>query len=230
MEEIKLNLHKVLNNIEKSANKSGRKLDDITTIVVTKNIDIVRINNLVSNSNIINLGESKVQEFLYKYDNIDKSRQWHIIGHLQKNKVKYIVDKVKMIQSVDSLALAKQIDKYAKDKNIISDILIQINISNEPTKYGLHPKEVKKNIEEIIKLTNVSIKGLMTIAPYVEKPNKNRELFAKMNDLFIDINSDFKDNISMKYLSMGMTNDYEVAIEEGSNMVRIGTAIFGNRY
>lgn len=228
MNTISENLKVINANIKKAASKSGRKPEDITILGVTKTIDIERIKQLIS-LGIINLGENKVQELLQKYDVINSDVNWHLIGHLQTNKVKYIVDKVKMIHSVDSIKLAEEINKRAKQNNLTVDILIEVNIAQEASKHGINADELPLLVEKILKLDNINLKGLMTVAPFVENPQNNRIYFKKMRNLFVDIQEENKDNITMEFLSMGMTNDYEVAIEEGANIVRIGTGIFGAR-
>lgn len=225
---IKENLEEINEKIKIAAEKSGRKREDILLLGVTKTIDVERIKEMIS-CGVNSLGENKVQEIMDKYDAIGKGVDWHLIGHLQTNKVKYIVDKVKLIHSVDSLKLAEEIDKRAKQHNIIAEILIELNIAGEESKHGIKPEEAVELCEKIAKLENVKIRGLMTVAPFVENPQENREYFAQMRKLFIDIRNKNIDNIDMTYLSMGMTNDYEVAIEEGANIVRIGTGIFGKR-
>ena len=170
-----------------------------------------------------------VQELCEKYENISKPVHWHMIGHLQTNKVKYIIDKVELIHSVDSLHLAKQIEKEAVKKGVDAQILVQVNIAQEDTKFGIDGPEVMSLVEEISKFPHVHIRGLMTSAPFVANPEENRCYFKKLHKLFVDIREKNIDNVSMDILSMGMTNDYEVAIEEGATMVRVGTGIFGAR-
>lgn len=224
---IKQNVEVIKRKIETAAKNSGRTAEDILFLGVTKTIDIQRIQELMD-SGITTLGENKPQEIVKKYDQL-KGVKWHLIGHLQSNKVKYIIDKVELIHSVDSLKLALEIDKQAKKHNKVMDILIEINIAGEESKHGIKPNELESLIKEISLLSNVKVKGIMTVAPFVENPQNNRLYFEQMNKLFIDIRSKNIDNIDMTFLSMGMTNDYEVAIEEGANIVRIGTGIFGKR-
>ena len=171
-------------------------------------------------------GENKVQEITAKYD---ERYQWHMIGHLQRNKVKQVVGRVKRIHSVDSIRLAKQIQLESEKRNITSDILIEVNMAKEESKYGFMPEEVEEAIREISTYPNVKIHGLMTIAPNVSNPEENRVHFRNLHKLLVDINGKNIDNINMNELSMGMTGDYEVAIEEGATYVRVGTGIFGNR-
>lgn len=228
MSIISENLERIKCNIKSAAQKSGRDESDILLLGVTKTIDIPRIQELMD-LGVTSLGENRVQELTEKLDIIGNNAQWHLIGHLQTNKVKYIIDKVKLIHSVDSLKLAAEIDKRAKEKNVIADILIEINIADEPSKHGIKPIGLGGFVQNLLSFDNLNIKGLMTVAPFVENPQNNRLYFRQMHNLFIDIQAKNKDNINMQYLSMGMTNDYEVAIEEGANIVRIGTGIFGAR-
>lgn len=222
------NLEIIMSKIERAALKSGRKADDIQIIAVTKTVEPEKIFAILDEG-ITELGENRVQELVKKYDIIDKKCNWHHIGHLQTNKVKYIVDKVKLIHSVDRLSLALEIQKRAEKINRIVDVLIQVNVSKEESKFGVYEEELFELLEKVNKLGNIRVRGLMTMAPYDENPENVRHVFAKLRDLSIDIQSKTLDNVSMEFLSMGMSNDFEVAIEEGSNMVRIGSALFGER-
>lgn len=224
---IKENLEEIKEKIKISAIKSGRKPEDIFLIGVTKTIDVERINTL-KELGVANFGENKAQELLEKYSEI-KNCNWHFIGRLQTNKVKQIIDKVSLIHSVDNFKLIEEIDKRAKEKEKIIDILLQINIANEQTKGGIKYEDTKDFVKKILKYENIKLKGFMCVAPFCKNQQDNRKYFKKMKKLFVDINEKNKDNIYMEYLSMGMTNDYEIAIEEGANMIRIGTAIFGER-
>ena len=174
-------------------------------------------------------GESKVQEMTAKYESLPKDIEWHMIGHLQTNKVKYIVDKVRLIHSVDSLRLAEVIEKEAEKQDRIVDILLEVNVAEEESKFGLKTAEVLPLAEKLTALSHIRLRGLMTIAPFVENPEKNRAIFANLHKLYVDIKEKNIDNGTVSILSMGMTNDYEVAIEEGATMVRVGTGIFGAR-
>jgi len=225
---IKENLDNIYSRIKVAAEKSGRTLNDIKLIAVTKTVDTDRIKN-VFDYGILDMGENKVQELLQKYDKLDKSCKWHLIGHLQTNKVKYIIDKVQMIHSVDSLQLAKEIDARAAKLGRKIDILLQVNVSGEESKFGISTDMVNEHVEIISQFRNVYLRGMMTIAPYTENTEAVRYVFEKLNKIYIDIKSEKIDNISMDYLSMGMSNDFESAIEEGANVVRIGTGIFGKR-
>ena len=183
----------------------------------------------IYDENIRDFGENKVQELCDKIEKMPKDIKWHMIGHLQRNKVKYIAGQVALIHSVDSYRLAEEINIQAKKKNIIVPILVEVNIAHEDSKFGISEEDAVQLVEEIAELENVRIKGLMTIAPYVENAEDNRLYFRKIKDLSVDIAAKNIDNVSMEILSMGMTGDYEVAIEEGATMVRVGTGIFGAR-
>ncbi|QNU68469.1 YggS family pyridoxal phosphate-dependent enzyme [Ruminiclostridium herbifermentans] len=225
---IKENLDNVLSRIKAAAEKSGRKAEDIKLIAVTKTVDVERIKS-VYNYGILDMGENRVQELLEKYDKLSSECRWHLIGHLQTNKVKYIVDKVDLIHSVDSIQLAKEIHSRASKIGKKMNILVQVNVSGEESKFGISPQEVNEFIKIISEYGNISVRGLMTIAPYAENTEDIRDVFKKLYSIYIDIKQKKLDNVSMDYLSMGMSNDFEVAIEEGANVVRIGTDIFGKR-
>ncbi len=226
--EIKKNLDNIMLRARAAAEKSGRSLEDIKIIAVTKTVDVERINN-VYEYGLRDMGENRVQELLEKYDQLPSDIKWHIIGHLQTNKVKYIVDKVQMIHSVDSLELAKEINTRAAKHQRKVDILLQVNVSGEETKFGINPENVNEYIAALSHMENIALKGLMTIAPYAQDPQDVRPVFKNLYNIYIDIKNKRYDNVSMDYLSMGMSNDFEVAIEEGANVVRIGTSIFGKR-
>ncbi len=222
------NLKTVEQNIEKACKRSGRSRDEITLIAVSKTKPVSMLQEAY-NLGIHYFGENKVQEIIDKYDQLNTDIRWQMIGHLQRNKVKYIVDKVDLIHSVDSLRLAEQINEEAIKQGVIVKVLIQVNIANEDTKFGVLEEEVLPLVKAVAKLSNVQINGLMTIAPFVENAEENRTHFRNLHKLLIDIKSKNIDNIHMDILSMGMTGDYEVAIEEGATMVRVGTGIFGER-
>lgn len=222
------NIEYIRSRIALAAEKSGRTPEDIRLIAVTKTVDIERMKEAIE-CGLTDLGENKVQEIQWKYEELGSDYDWHLIGHLQTNKVKFIVDKVKLIHSVDSEKLALEINDRASKIEKCIDILLEVNISGEESKFGLNPKDVIEVIENISKLSNIKVRGLMTIAPNVENPEENRKYFKEMKKLFVDIENEKIDNVSMDYLSMGMTNDYEIAVEEGANIVRIGTGIFGQR-
>ena len=228
MGEIQQNIIDIEQRITAAAQKSGRKREDILSLAVSKTIDVPRIKQAVD-CGLKELGENRVQEILEKYDTMGKDVCWHLIGHLQTNKVKYIINKVKMIHSVESIKLAEEIDKRAKQSNVIMDILVEVNIADEQSKFGVTPKETLSFIKNIAFLDNIRIKGLMTVAPFVDNPEENRDCFRRMRQLLVDINAEKIDNVNMNVLSMGMSNDFEVAIEEGATIVRVGTNIFGKR-
>lgn len=216
-----------LEKFNKAALKSGRKPEDITFLAATKTVDVDTINYAISKG-INFIGENKVQEFLSKCDSINAPHK-HFIGHLQTNKVKDIIDKVELIHSVDSLKLANEISKQAVKKNVVANILLEVNIGGEDSKWGFKPHEVLENLEIICKLENIKVCGLMTIPPICEESEENRKFFKKMYKLFIDIRAKKIDNSYMDILSMGMSDDFDIAIEEGANLVRVGTALFGKR-
>ncbi len=225
--EFDYNYSVIIKDIEKAAIKAGRNPQDIILLAATKTVDVDAINYAI-NKGISYIGENKVQEFLQKNDSVTEAHR-HFIGHLQTNKVKDIIDKVEMIHSVDSLKLAKEISKQAQKKNLTMDILLEINIGEEESKWGFLPQNLEENLLQISKLANIFVKGLMAIPPVCEKPEENREFFKQMYKLFIDIKDKKIHNSSMEYLSMGMSDDFTVAIEEGSNIIRLGTALFGKR-
>ncbi len=227
-EYISSNIDSLKKRIQATAEKSGREFDDITLIAVTKTVEVERIKTAIKQG-IFNFGENRVQELLEKYDIINVKSNWHLIGHLQTNKVKYIVDKVSMIHSVDRLELAKEIQKHAERFNRIIDVLIQVNISGEDSKFGIKPDRAFDLIKDISLFENIKVKGLMTIAPNTENKEEIRNVFKGLKEIFIDIKKENIDNVSMEYLSMGMSGDFEIAIEEGANMIRVGSAIFGKR-
>jgi pyridoxal phosphate enzyme (YggS family) len=225
---IKQNLDDIYSRIKTAAEKSGRSAEDIKLIAVTKTVDVERIKN-VGEYGVFDFGENRVQELLEKYDKFDESIKWHLIGHLQTNKVKYIIEKVHMIHSVDSIELAREINNRAANAGRKIDILVQINVSGEETKFGIKPEEAEDFINTVSQLGNVTIRGLMTIAPYAENTEEIRPVFKNLYNIYIDIKRKKIDNVYMDYLSMGMSNDFEIAIQEGANIVRIGTGIFGKR-
>ena len=223
------NLEHVKNQINDVCNSTQREVQGITLIAVSKTKPVSMLEEAYQNG-CRDFGENKVQEIRDKYANISWPVRWHLIGHLQTNKIKYIVDKVALIHSVDSIKLAQAIDKEAAKHDVKEvPILIQVNFAHEDTKFGLNPEDVFDVVKEISALEHVKIKGLMQIAPFVDDPEDNRKYFRAMKQLSVDINNKNFDNVDMSILSMGMTNDYEIAVEEGATMVRVGTAIFGER-
>lgn len=218
MGDIKSNLEKVRGNLT----------DDVLLVAVTKTHSVSEINEAIDNG-VTDIGENKVQEILDKYDSV-KPVRWHMIGHLQTNKVKYIIDKVDLIHSVDSLKLAKEISKRATEHGKTMDILLQINIAAEESKFGVSPDESKDLLLSILNdCPALKIKGLMTVAPFAENPESVRSVFARAKKMYEEFALINHERLDFEYLSMGMTHDYTVAIEEGSNLVRVGTAIFGSR-
>ena len=213
---------------EEAVKKILEEVKPAKLVAATKYVDVKEIEKL-EKLGVTCFGENRVQAFLEKYENYHGNGEFQFIGTLQPNKVKYIIDKVELIHSVDSLHLAKQIEKEAVKKGVDAQILVQGNIAQEDTKFGIDGPEVMSLVEEISKFPHVHIRGLMTSAPFVANPEENRCYFKKLHKLFVDIREKNIDNVSMDILSMGMTNDYEVAIEEGATMVRIGTGLFGAR-
>ena len=223
---IKENVAEVEARIQAACKRAGRRREEVTLIAVSKTKPVSDIYEVIE-TGIKDYGENKVQEMCDKMEIIQEPLNWHMIGHLQRNKVKYIVDKAKLIHSVDSLRLAQQISQEAIKKEVEVDILIEVNVAEEASKFGLSTEEVIQMIEAIAKLPAVHIKGLMTVAPFTDNPEDNRPYFRNLKQLAVDIDGKNIDNVTMSVLSMGMTGDYEVAIEEGATMVRVGTGIFG---
>lgn len=225
----------IKNNIEyinklkgEAAVRFGRKPEDVLLVAVTKLHDVDEINEAID-CGITDIGENKVQEIMNKYEHV-KPVKWHLIGHLQTNKVKYIIDKVDMIHSVDSLHLAKEIDKRAKAHGITMKILVQVNSAEEESKFGATVEETRQLVLDILEqCTNIKIYGFMCIAPFEEDVDDARPFFAEVKKLYDECGKIDHERLDFQYLSMGMSNDFEVAIEEGSNLVRVGTAIFGAR-
>jgi len=222
---IKANLDTIKENVIKACNSCNRNPGDVLILAVTKNHSTDEINEAID-LGITDIGENRVQELLQKYDDVKKGVRWHIIGHLQTNKVKYIADKVCMIHSVDSVKLATEIDKQCKKINKVMDILIEVN-SGEENKNGVKPEEVFELIKEVSGLPNVKIKGLMTMAPLGADDAKLEEVFSSLYNLSVDIKNKKYDNVSMEHLSMGMSNDYMAAILHGATIIRPGRSLFG---
>ena len=230
MNEIEQHYGEVLEKIALSAGKSGRAAEDITLVAVTKTVDAGRINEALK-AGARHIGENRVQEILEKVDKLDKNYDFsiHLIGQLQRNKVKYIIDKVNLIHSLDRLSLAEEIERQCELKDKSMDCLIQVNISKEDTKSGIYEEDIMPLIEGIDRLPRVRVCGLMTIAPFTDREEDIRMCFSKCRTLFDKLSQYRTDRFDMKYLSMGMSGDFEIAIEEGANIVRIGSAIFGRR-
>lgn len=227
MEAIRQNLEETKKCIEEASKKSsfGQSVE-LIAVSKTKPIELLQE---AYDQGIRAFGENKVQEMMDKFQVMPKDIEWHMIGHLQRNKVKYIIPFVSLIHSVDSQRLADEIERQAEKIHREINILIEVNMGREESKFGLLEEEVLPFLKQVENYRFVKIKGLMTSAPYVEDSEQNREIFHKMKQLSVDIEAENIDNVSMEWLSMGMSNDYQVAIEEGSNMVRIGTGIFGKR-
>lgn len=222
------NLKLVEDRISRACVRSGRNREEVTLIAVSKTKPVEMMEEAMK-SGIRVFGENKVQEILKKEPELPNDIDWHLIGHLQRNKVRQITGKVAMIHSVDSLRLAEQIQKEYEKQELTARILIEVNVAGEESKFGLMPEETEDVIREIAKMPNIEVCGLMTIAPFVDNPEDNRIHFRNLRKLLVDINAKNIDNVSMSEVSMGMTGDYEVAIEEGATFVRVGTGIFGSR-
>ncbi len=227
MSEIAGNLKKVKDNIAEAERSCGREgLVTLIAVSKTKPVQMVRDAYDVG---IRDFGENRVQEIVEKYPELPSDIRWHLIGHLQTNKVKYIINKVAMIHSVDSLKLAEEISRQAQKHGVVMDILIEVNVAEEESKFGVPVNETESLIREISKLSGIRIRGLMTVAPIVTNPDENQAVFCALRQLSVDIDGKNIDNVSMECLSMGMSGDYTCAIKEGATMVRVGTSIFGSR-
>ena len=217
---IKENLQNIKSNLQ----------ENVTLVAVSKTKPNQAIMEAYATGHRI-FGENKVQEMTQKWEELPRDIQWHMIGHLQTNKVKYIIDKVSLIHSVDSVKLAQEISKRAKSIDKEMEILLQVNVSNEASKFGIDKEDVTEIVDEIGKMENIRLKGLMTIAPFGEKPEVLRKYFRELREIFENIKYNNKyTNVEMEHLSMGMTNDFEIAIEEGATLLRIGTGIYGRRH
>ena len=225
---LKENLAEVQSRVEQACKRAGRDVAEVTLIAVSKTKPVTDLQEIY-NAGVRDFGENKVQEMCDKMEKMPKDINWHMIGHLQRDKVKYIVGNVALIHSVDSYRLAEEINIQAKKKGLVVPILVEVNIADETTKFGVSKEDAMELVRQIASLDALSIKGLMTIAPYVVDPEENRAYFRKIKELSVDIDNQNIDNVSMDILSMGMTGDFEVAIEEGATMVRVGTGIFGKR-
>lgn len=221
-------LHDVEKKIQAACERAGRKREEVTLIAVSKTKP-VEVLQEAYDLGVRVFGENKVQELTEKYDALPRDIRWHMIGHLQTNKVKYIVEKAELIHSVDSLRLAQAIEKEAAKRERTVDILVEVNVAEEESKFGVRVDEVIPFIEKLALFSHIHVCGLMTIAPFVENPEENRPILKNLHKLSVDIAHKNIDNVNVNILSMGMTNDYEVAIEEGATMVRVGTGIFGAR-
>lgn len=229
MSSVKENLDIVREKIKNSCTVSNRKIDEVTLLAVTKTVDVDKVLEAIENG-VTDVGENKPQELARKYEVIGDKVNWHLIGSLQTNKVKYIIDKVYMIHSLDRIALCEEIQKRAEKIDKTINCLVQINISKEESKHGIYKEDAIDFIKEVANnYNNIKIKGLMTMAPFTENKDEVRKVFRGLKELAVEIDKLNINNVSMEYLSMGMSNDYEIAIEEGSNIVRVGTSIFGAR-
>lgn len=228
MRDIKTNVAEIQERIAKAAERFGRKPEEIELVAVTKTVSAERIREALS-AGIRHLGENRVQELVAKYEELGPVANWHLIGHLQTNKVKYIVDKVVLVHSLDRWSLAEELQKRAAAAGRVIPVLVQVNVAGEETKFGLHRDEVIPFLDRLMALANLKVQGLMTIAPLVDDPEEARPVFRSLYRLAREIDNLHYPRVEMRYLSMGMTNDYEVAVEEGANMVRIGSGIFGQR-
>lgn len=215
-------------NIQKACIRAGRKRDEITLIAVSKTKPLDMLLEAYD-AGARDFGENKVQEILEKFPAMPADARFHMIGHLQRNKVRQVIDKAALIHSVDSLRLARQIEEESAKIGRITPILLEVNVAREESKFGFFTEEIERAAEEIAAFSHIVVKGFMTIAPFVENPEENRKVFQDLYQLSVDITNKNIDNMSMGVLSMGMSGDYEVAIEEGATMVRVGTSIFGHR-
>ena len=222
------NLEQVRTNIDEACRMAGRDPKEVTLIAVSKTKPVSMLKEAYD-AGARCFGENKVQEIMDKHPQLPEDIQWHMIGHLQRNKDKYIVDKVSMIHSVDSLRLAQTIEQEAAKHNVCVPVLLEVNVAQEESKFGLKMDEVLPLIETIADFPHIKVQGLMTIAPYVENAEDNRDFFRQLKKLSVDIEAKNINNVSMSVLSMGMTGDYQVAVQEGATMVRVGTGIFGER-
>ena len=218
----------VKSRVEAACTRAGRRPEEVTLIAVSKTKPPEMLMEAYR-AGVRDFGENKVQEILEKYTILPDNIRWHMIGHLQTNKVRQIVDKACLIHSVDSVKLAREIEKESSKHGLVMPVLLEVNVAREESKFGFFMEELELAVREIAGFSHVNVKGLMTIAPYVDEAEENREIFRKLYQLFIDIKSKNIDNVNMNILSMGMTGDFEVAIEEGATMVRVGTGIFGER-
>lgn len=222
------NYQEIKKRVNESLQRSVDPKKDVEIVAVSKTVSVAQINEAIE-LGISHFGENKVQEMVSKMDKVQPSVNWHMIGHLQRNKVKYIVDEVSLIHSLDSISLLEEINRRASVASRVLDCLIQVNVSGEISKYGISPSEVYQLMQQMEMYEHVNVVGLMTMAPYYDDPEKTRDCFMRLNELFQNCSMKNYPGTEMRHLSMGMSNDYEIAIQEGSNMVRIGSALFGER-
>ncbi|MBC8542965.1 YggS family pyridoxal phosphate-dependent enzyme [Bianquea renquensis] len=228
LEELRNNLESVRDSIARAAARAGRNPEDVLLLPVTKTLgaDVVE---QAWQLGIRQVGENKVQEILSKKEVMGEKMQFHMIGHLQRNKVHQVLDKVCLIHSVDSVRLAEEINREAEKKGLTARILLELNVAREESKYGILEEDLDALLQNLARFQHIRVEGLMTVAPFVENPEENRKIFRRMREIFIDIRQKKVNNIDMQILSMGMTNDYEIAVEEGATIVRVGTGLFGHR-
>ncbi len=225
MSNISKNIQNVRERVTKAAIRSGRNPDDVRIIAVSKTVGKAEVLDAYENAGQIEFGENRVQELLKKYDRSEPFK-WHLIGHLQTNKVKYVVDKTELIHSVDSIYLAEEIEKQAEKISRVVPFLLQVNVSGEESKFGITPEAVEGFVIKMSQYRNIRLEGLMTMAPNITNMENVRKIFKELHTIYIDISREKIHNIDMKYLSMGMSNDFEIAVEEGANLIRVGTSIF----
>lgn len=214
--------------IEAACKRAGRDPKEVTLIAVSKTMPVEAIREAMA-CGMVDFGENRPQELRDKQAEITEPLRWHMIGALQTNKLKYVIGKTALIHSVDSVHLAEAIEEMSAKKELITEVLLEINIAGEDTKHGIAPETLEDLVRDVARLSHIRIRGLMTVAPYTENAEENRLYFRKMKQLMVDINSKNIDNVYMDILSMGMTGDYEIAVEEGATLVRVGTGIFGHR-
>jgi len=229
MQQIGQNLERLYERIRSACHRAGRNPSDITLVAVTKTFPIEAINQAIARGVAI-IGENRVQEALEKYPHIGPKVQWHLIGHLQSNKAKKAVEIFSLIHSVDSVTLAREVGRRALQIGKMQEVLLEVNTSGEPQKYGFGSDEVIESLEVLKDIPGIKVLGLMTVGPLTGDEEKVRSVFRKLRSVFDEIASLGLPNVEMKYLSMGMSGDFEIAIEEGSNMIRVGSAIFGTRF
>ena len=222
------NLQEVRAEIEAAARRAGRNPEDVLLLAVTKTHPVAVVREAIA-AGLTELGENRVQELLEKQAQITDPVRWHLIGHLQTNKVKNVVGRVALIHSVESLRLAEEISRKAVALGVVQNVLVELNMAGEESKFGIKPEECRAFLRQIAPLPGLKVKGLMTVAPFVEDPERNRVYFRQMRELSVDIAAEKLDNVDMEHLSMGMSNDFAVAVEEGATIVRVGTRLFGER-
>lgn len=225
---IQENLETVKERIQNACRRAGRNPDEVTLIAVSKTKPVEMLQEAYE-AGVREFGENKPQELRDKYPCLPQDIHWHMIGHLQRNKIKYLIDKVCLIHSVDSLRLAEAIDEEAGKRGLRVSVLAEVNMAGEESKFGVTPQETPSFVEALSRFPHLRVEGLMTIAPFTEHPEENRPYFRNLKKLSVDIQAKNIDNVCMRHLSMGMTGDFEVAVEEGATMVRVGTGIFGAR-